>query len=259
MGKSTSTTDFLTSFDEYTNLTLWGNNDIYPGTWAPNTAYIGGTPEASIFEMKTVIQWELIDYNSTQVHNLEIRAKALGFSKQVVATVNITLNTSALGYAQLTHHKSDNVGKTASALSRINDAGTLNLAARIQNFSTQGKYMQMDIALVLRGNMPRGFVPKGVEICAVDNSLNGLVNFKMEYDNFTNATFWSNVSGNADYHSANVGCIPTASVFVFKTMLHWEIYNLSTPQIPTLHIEARLLGPHSEVMAVSTIEVVQAS
>ncbi|NPA74664.1 MAG: hypothetical protein GXO25_01110 [Euryarchaeota archaeon] len=256
--KSASTVDFLTSYDDFSNITPWGSDEIFPGAWAPNPAYIGGSPQKSDFEMKTDIQWEIHDYSTTRVHQVEIKAELLGFSSPVVSTVNITLNTSALGHALLRCHGSVDTGKNASALALVNGTGTLNLTARIQNFYTGGKYMQMAMALVLTGSMPGGFVPKGIVISVEDNYLGGVIGFNTDNAKLINATFWSNYSESSGYDYARVGCLPTTSVFEFRTVLLWKIYNLSAHQIPTLDIEAQLLGSHSEVIAVSTVVVVYA-
>ena len=97
MENSSSTVDFDESFNEYTNVTPWPSEKNRPGTWAPYTAYIGGTPRKCDFGMVTHISWRIMDFAVLKTHTLKIRAEILGFSTSIVSTIVFVIDTSALG------------------------------------------------------------------------------------------------------------------------------------------------------------------
>ncbi len=96
METSNASVDFDMSFNEYMNVTPWPSDKILPGTWAPYSAYIGGTPQKNSFGMITHITWRIWDSTLVEMHTLKIKAELLGLSKPVVSTIVFVVDTSAL-------------------------------------------------------------------------------------------------------------------------------------------------------------------
>ena len=93
---STSCYNFQMSYFYHTNSTELPNDMIFPGAWAPHTAYIGIYPHSSDFETGGELLWDIHDYKNITVHTLRIEGVCIISSQEIPATVDVEINTHDL-------------------------------------------------------------------------------------------------------------------------------------------------------------------
>ena len=93
---STSCYNFQMSYFYHTNSTELPNDMIFPGAWAPHTAYIGIYPHSSDFETGGELLWDIYDYKNITVHTLRIEGVCMISSQEIPVTVDIVLDTSQM-------------------------------------------------------------------------------------------------------------------------------------------------------------------
>ncbi len=95
MDNLTAAYDFLGSFSEAHNATVWGDDEIVPGAWAPHKAYIGFTPTSKNFNASGMISWKLFDYKSPHTYTLRLEAVCKIGSVEVPAIIDIAIKTQS--------------------------------------------------------------------------------------------------------------------------------------------------------------------
>ena len=259
---SRAAVDFYESFNKYMNATPWPSEKIRPGAWAPHTAYIGCTPHRTSFGMITEIGWDIMDYCTIREHTMRIKAELLGFTNSVTSTVDVVIDTSAVGYAHLIYrifNTTDfNPRGKISSIALINGTGILNLTAELYSIRGYGDFLEMGLNLSVRAD-DLGFVPQGLrlELMVRDRS-KGAMYFDMEMNNLTNATLWERENITVEGWiplSINLGCTPHRSSFELKTVAHWFLYNAVTLPKHTMQIKAELLGESNSVISVAIIYI----
>lgn len=254
--------DFYESFNKYMNATPWPGEKIRPGAWAPHPAYIGCTPHSSSFGMITEMSWEIVDYCTIREHTMRIKAELLGFTNSVTSTVDVVIDTSAIGYAHLNYRIFNNTdfnprGKISS-IAFINGTGILNLTAELYSIRGYKDFLEMGLNLSVRAD-DLGFVPQGLRLeLMVQDRSKGAMYFDMEMNNLTNATLWERENITVEGwipQPINLGCTPHSRSFELKTVAHWFLYNAVTLPKHTIQIKAELLGESNSVISVAIIYI----
>ncbi len=249
--------DFQISYVHCENSSMWSSDRIYPGEWAPYTAYLGFTPHSNNFKISGQIIWELFDFKKVRIHNFQIEGNMIISnmisSKSIPTMVNISVNTSQFLkngcdnlFYRVKNAINDTVNKSANAIKIVVDKYgpidvVINLGVRLDSYRIVGNTLEA----ILNFSVDFKEAP---EIVCLNFTINTteLENSKANYQFLMNDIWVKNASlmnkekmrpaANAT-NTAYIGFKPIYDHFTIKGTILWNISDYKTVTNHTLRVD----------------------